>query len=210
MGTTDPISEILIANLAGDIIGEDEISSLEDPGRIARFMVRNFGPARDEILAMFPWKHAKEYAILPADATAPKFGWAYSYTLPTDQVWVLPPKEKGVWAAPTIPHEVVGDKIYTDCSAPLNVIYIKRVTDPSKFPPLFVRVLAAYLARLASLSVTGKEGYQDRAEKALMQAMDSARLQETLTSGTPEPQQDDDIVRIRGVGLDSHEWSPTY
>lgn len=202
--TSAPLSETRVANMAIDVLDDFPINDLNDPGPVGKFMARNFGPTRDEILHAFPWPFARKYAWLPADTDAPPFGWDYSYTFPADCIKPLPPRKEGKWNGSLIVHEVVADrKIYTNHAAPLPVIYIKREANPSKWSPLFARVLAMQLAVYGSQNITGKGSYTQKAMTMLSAAWENARLAESLTAGTPEPQNRHAIIDVRGVGFSS-------
>jgi hypothetical protein len=199
--TTAPYSEPMIASLASSILDDRPVASLSDDTTVARFMARWFGPARDALLQKYPANFSKDRRVLAADGVRPAFGWDYSYTIPTDWVCVLPLTERGEWGARELVYAVESGKILTNEKAPLYVRGIKRVTNPAKFPPLFATLLAARLAVLGSLNITGKSSYFEKASSLYQQALEDFRLSDTLESGTPEPQDRHDIIDVRGVGI---------
>lgn len=199
--TTAPLSETAIANMAVDILDDYRLNDLDDDTTVGRWMARNFGIVRDEVLQSYTWHKVRTRASLPADAQAPPFGWDYSYTVPEDCLRLLELRENGELNGRLIPYEYENGKILTDAKAPLRVRYIRREDNVALFQPLMARVLSARLAYLASLTITGKQQYSAKAEKLLNEAWEMAKLVDTLESGTPEHQYDDDIIEIRGVGL---------
>lgn len=202
--TTTSLSETAVANMAIDVLEDFPITDLDDPGPVGKFMARNFGPARDEILQAFPWPFAKKYAYVAADSADPPFGWDYAYTFPADCIKPMPLRNEGKWNGSIIVHEVVSDRrIFTNYAPPLPLLYIKRETNPARWTPLFARVLAMQLAVYGAQNITGKRSYVDKATMMLSAAWENARLAETLTAGTPERQSRSDIIDIRGVGFSS-------
>ena len=199
--TTEPYSEVSIANLAIDILDDTPITSLSDNRKVARYMLRNFGQVRDETLQRYPWAFATTRASLAADGTDPSFGWNKAYTFPADCLRMLPPRLYGEKNAPILKHEIEGRKILTDATAPLKVRYIQKVTNPTLFPPLFVRVISTRLAMLAAQNITGKGSYVQKAKEFYQEAWELATLSDTLESGTPDNQLGEDILNVRGKGL---------
>lgn len=201
MTTTEPYSETSIANIAIDILDDVALTDLNQGGTVANFMARNFGPARDWLQQVYPAHFTKAYTQLAVDFTDPAFGWYYSYTPPADCIRVLPLRADGAWNGALIAYEMVGGKIYTNQSAPLNLVYIAKKTNAAQFPPAFARLLACRLALLAAQNITGKTSYVEKAKGLYDEAMEFYRLTDSLESGTPEDQYDDNIVAVRGVGI---------
>lgn len=101
-------------------------------------LIPNFALARD---------------IVAVSATAPVFGYAYAYPVPTDCLKVLgignvQDKENN--------YAVEGGSILTDesCANGMEVRYIKDVTDVTKFSSDFIMALSAELAEKTSLQIT--------------------------------------------------------
>jgi hypothetical protein len=201
VNTTTPYSETSIANQAIDILDDNPLTSLDQGGVVAGFMHRNFGPVRDWLQEVYPFHFTKKRANLAEDTDTPAFGWKYQYTLPADCLRVLPLRKNGDWNGDLIPHEVEDGKILCDVAGPLPVRYVARKTNPAKFPPIFARLLACRLALLGSMNITGKGTYFDKANTLYQEALEHARLSDTLESGTPEDQYDDSIIKVRGVGI---------
>lgn len=161
-------SEIDIANLALSHLGEDaNVSSFDPPegGPHAELCARWYPIARDAMLEMHAWNFALARVSPPArDSEASS--WLYAYPLPAEcisVVSVLPPDAMNDYASLVIdgyssyqPQGFAVERltdgtvvVYTN-AADAQLRYTKRVTDTSRFPPLFVialaRLLASYLA----------------------------------------------------------------
>ncbi len=77
-------SDVEIVNAALVKIGEQAILSFADPSEPARLATRTFAELRDALLREAPWNFASKRAELAAEVTAPVWGFALSYPLPTD------------------------------------------------------------------------------------------------------------------------------
>ncbi|THF64315.1 hypothetical protein [Pseudothauera rhizosphaerae] len=159
-------SEIDIANLALGHLGDDAtVSSLYPPegSAQAEHCARFYPVARDTLLSMHPWHFAAKRAQLAAFA-GDWGAWAYAYAAPADCVTVLA----------VLPQDAADDIDTQDylrevgpngagvilTQQPAAVLrYRARVTDTTKFSPLFVDALAWLLASyLAGPIIKGDAG----------------------------------------------------
>ena len=146
-------SEVDISNLALSRIGDEATVSSINPAEgsaQAEHCARFYPMARDSLLESHGWRFATRRAVL-AGLSIPTWAWSYAYALPSGLIRVLavlPPEAPS--EADTQRYETEADSagnpvIYTDQpSATLR--YIARVTDTTKFSPLFVDALAWLLA----------------------------------------------------------------
>ena len=206
--TTAPISEVAIANMAAGVLDESRpILSLDDNTSIARFMSREFGYCRDELIRLFPWNFCKTRIVLAPDATAPAFEYAYAYTLPDDCLRLIPLTLDGSQYSPALIHALEGRTILTNLGPVLYARYIRKETNAARFDPLFARCLATYLAVLASMRVTGKSSYFDKSKGLFQEALWNAFHVNSLEGGSPgtyDPAMTEDalnVLSIRGVGM---------
>lgn len=137
-------SEASICNRALQKLGAERITSLLEDSPNAQECNASYSELRDFELSSHRWNFAIERVALAADATAPAWGRANSFTLPADYLRILPPyPEDNVqyrdW-------QIEQGKILTDDTAPLNVRYVKRVTDPNLMTPSFREALSALIA----------------------------------------------------------------
>lgn len=104
-----------------------------------------FDQTRNELLADFDWQFARTQLTIAADPTAPTFGYAKRYLLPTTTLKVLrvngvdEDENFGQW-------EIVGSYLHTNYTPTVNVELTSIVSDASKFPPVFVNMLTVTLA----------------------------------------------------------------
>jgi hypothetical protein len=189
--TSAPLSEVGIANMCAAVLDDFPLNSLDDDTNLGRYLGREFGYVRDELLESYPWHFAKTRALLP-ETTAPAFGWDAAYNLPADCLRLLPLRENGEHEGCLIPYEVEaspvndGRQVLCNVTGGLKIHYIKRLTNAAKFSPTFARALGSRLAMYASTRVTGKTSYFEKAQSSYMMALDEAYRVDSLTRGTPE------------------------
>lgn len=100
---------------------------------------------RDELLSDFQWSFTRSQISISKDAANPTTGYAYRYAIPagTGQIIRLNNIDD---ADNTAKWEVVGSYIHTDLVTPIVVDITSKITDPAKFPPIFVHILTVTLA----------------------------------------------------------------
>lgn len=170
-------STVQIANRALTKLGAASITSMLDDTKSARVMNSMFDIVRDAELAAEPWSFASTRVELPASSTAPAFGWARSFPLPSDflrlievgQDYVFYDTEDGPL------FQVEGGAILTDQASPLQIRYIKRVTNSGLFPALFIEAMACRLAAEACESLTQNGSKREQAWAERKQAVRDAK-----------------------------------
>ena len=134
------VSKTEIANRALSKTGDSRVSNIEtDPSERAQVINSLFDQVRDELLQSYPWNFSIKRVQLAADGTAPAWGYAKRYKLPTDLLGLLYIKNNPKYL-------VEGGYILTDEGAPLYIKYISRVTEVGNFDALFAEALSAELA----------------------------------------------------------------
>lgn len=175
-------SAIEIANRALTKLGERRILAFTDDTKQARDVNSMFAVVRDAELRSSRWRFALARAQLPALATAPAFGFERQFQLPNDCLKVL---DVGTFSpgvdlsdyvqADNSDYAVEGNVILSNLAAPLNLRYVKQVTDPTLFDSLFVEAfacrLAAELAETLTESGSKKETAWREYDRAKMEAV---------------------------------------
>lgn len=146
-------TEVDVANLALSHFGQDaSIDSIDPPdGSIEAEHAQRFLPmVRDELLEAHPWRFAKRRATLSA-LTNDRTDWAYRYALPSDclKPRVVLPLQYDDEHDEGMPYDVEGDSLYTD-QEQATLAYTARVTDPTKWTPLFTMTMSWRLASYLS------------------------------------------------------------
>lgn len=202
--TSALLSEVAVASMAAGLLDDFSLSNLDERSPIARFMAREFGYVRDEVLQVYPWHPALKRAALDPLTDAPAFGWAYAYELPADCLRLEPLTEFGVLNGSLIPHEVENGQVLTNQPGPLYIRYVHRLTAMQKWRPLMARTFAARLAMYAATRVTGKEGYYKKAREEYQASLTEAMHADTLERGTPQSYgiysgAGQDVFSVRGL-----------
>ena len=100
---------------------------------------------RDELLSDFQWSFTRSQISISKDAANPSTGYAYRYAIPAGTGQIIrvnnidDSENSAKW-------EVVGGYIHTDLPTPITLDYTSKITDPAKFPPIFVHILTVTLA----------------------------------------------------------------
>ncbi|SMG01068.1 hypothetical protein [Burkholderia singularis] len=149
-------SEVQIANRALTKIGSARVTELGEDSKAAAVLNSMFATVRDAELTEHRWHFAKSRALLPKLAKAPVFGFANQYQLPQDYLsliqigsFLVYPRSdtRGLYG-------IEGGNILTDLDAPLPIRYVRRVTDPNMFAPLFIEAFACRLAAESCEAIT--------------------------------------------------------
>ncbi len=147
-----PISAVSLCNRALDMIGADPITSLADAIKPARLCERNYEAVRDAVLRAYPWNSAMRRAALPALSEAPAWGFARQFELPNDCLRLYHiDGEIDIGSR----YRIEGRRVLTDETAPLKILYIARIEDPTIFDPLLGDAIAARLAADLAFALTG-------------------------------------------------------
>lgn len=148
-------SEVEIANVALTLLGENRIVSLDDDVKAAREVKALFTTVRNALLAGYNWSFAMTRAQLPALSAAPAFGYKNQYQLPQDPLCLRLVQIGDFFAgidlvdyrgASTEEWQIEGRVLLTDYSSPLNIRFIREITDTAQFAPNFTKAFGAQLA----------------------------------------------------------------
>lgn len=137
-------SDVEICNRALQKLGAKRITSLDEDSVNGRACNAAYDAIRLAELRKHRWSFAIERASLAADATTPSWGRSNSFQLPSDFVLLAEryPEEN----VNTNDRIIEGRKILTNESAPLEIRYIKNVTDAETMDPLFREALSCAIA----------------------------------------------------------------
>lgn len=163
-----PNVDLDIANLALDHLGQDSVSTLENPTETnAIIAARWYDQTRRGLLREYVWNFAKKRRVITRTGT-PAFDFEDAYLLPTDFLRFL-----------SIGGDIEQDQIFDYDIEGRNIIlnnggtsslklrYIADITDVTKFDPLFVEILALKLALNMSYKITLKKGVVQQVNQKL-------------------------------------------
>jgi hypothetical protein len=169
------MSDVAIANRMLTWISSNQITDLNEDSDAARAVATVYPGCRDGLVGDYPWRFAMDRQLLPASATIPLFQWSYAYPIPPEwfRVWEVngewDPNDASVTYSGNytdsspggfnpfnpIPWDVEGQSILSNTTGPLPCRGVKRITDPTQFPPVFIDALCAKLAKECVGRVTG-------------------------------------------------------
>lgn len=150
------VSVVSICNLALSNLGKDTINALPEATAEARACNQFYEHTRDTLLQSHPWRFAGKTQALALLTNDKPGAWLYAYKRPSDCLkvrWVRPRYMVGGSQSPQQEwmnaHEIEGETIYCNIET-AHLRYTTLLTDPTKYPPLFVEALAwALTVRLA-------------------------------------------------------------
>ncbi len=150
-------SFVEIGSNALRLLGDDPITSLTEDSERARLVNAIYEEVRNEVTRAAMWNCAKDRQVLASLATTPAFGWSYYHQLPSTCLRVIDVLSGDI----RIDHEVEGRKIMTDVSS-VNLIFLKKITDPNDMDALFIGAYTAKLAAELAEPVTGSRSLAEQ------------------------------------------------
>lgn len=160
-------SSIDIASNALLLIGDNPISSFNDPGAGAQAAANLYPQTKEMVLSYHPWSFAMKHQELSRLSAVPdkRTGYKYAYKTPTDliRLWAIMPHSDYV---------IVGENILSNEPA-LLARYVYNVAE-SSIPAQLVKAMEYQMASEFSISVTEDENkaafYQQKANLQLAKA----------------------------------------
>lgn len=180
-------SIIEICNSALFKLGAERISSLTENRKEAQLCAAQYNLIRKKLLRSHPWNFAIARATLGQDADTPIFDYAAQYQLPSDCLRVIR-------TANRTPFNVEGRLLLSDDQT-VSIMYIKDVTDVSKFDPTFAEVLSYKLAEDLAIPLVQSV--------SLKQEMARASLEELRDSRSFDGQEGANLLLQEDVFLDA-------
>ncbi len=177
------LSETRICNLALARLGAKRINALTDATNEAVQCNLHYEPVRDALLRRHAWRFARTRAVLSEDAAAPVHGWENQFSLPADFLRLVRTPETGEY-----PFTIEGQKYLTDDDE-AEIVYVRRVTDPTEFDPLFVQVLVLELVQALSMPLSQDKNLRESIRRELVDLNHEARLVnlDEAASDGPDP-----------------------
>lgn len=173
-------SDVQICNVALAMIGEPAILSLTEDSKPGRACNLIYNDIREAVLRDHHWNFAMERVELAQMTSTPSWGYSYQYQLPSDCLKVVRMDPEGN----DIKFRIEGRKLLTDESS-VYILYVKDVTDPTQFDPLFREALSNRLAAELAVSITGNLELSDYQRNLYTMKLNAARSVDAQ-EGTPE------------------------
>lgn len=120
-------SFVEIANSALDLVGQQQIMTLDDQTAAARKANLHIYDSIREVLGVGRWTSAKKQSVLSQLADAPEFGWAYQYQLPGDYIRTISFNDDDPLDVELETWEIQGRVLLTD-ETEANLVYVCDLT----------------------------------------------------------------------------------
>ena len=140
-------SVVDICNGALNQLGATTILSLTEDSKNARLCNSRYTQVRDALFRTHPWNCLQKRIELALDASAPTWGFKYSYTLPADCLRLLRILDYDT------NYKVEGRKVLSN-SETMKILYVSRVTDPNEYDELLRETISASLGADIAFGVT--------------------------------------------------------
>jgi len=157
---------VAICNQALSWLSEDPITDLNEGSKEAQLCKSNYGPLRDSILSTGEFAFARKYKTFSVHSgDSPDWGWKYAFDIPTEFLAVLEAySPSNVFLATwtrrkEVEYEQVGNQIFANDPV-IDVVLAERITDTTKFSPLFIQAFAARIAAEIALPLTENRSLQ--------------------------------------------------
>jgi len=183
-------SRVQVCNMALGLIGAEMVASITAPTTEAeRKCALYIDQAIDETLRLYPWNCAIKRESLARLASAPTWGYAYSFALPADYI-------RGLWGDyQDIDFKIVSGALHSDEST-FNLEYISRIGVNEMDPSLLGAVIAK-LAEYLAFAITNSNSMADAMVKRFEMALIKATIADSQ-EGTPEEIDDIAFINARG------------
>ncbi len=148
-------SETDICNMALGRLGAERIVSIDDTASVPAQRCRlHYDQTRDALLRSYNWTFAKGRETLVAEDETPDFEYDFQYILPADFLAMVSPYEGVPFNENIHTFSIEGKRFLTN-ETTVELRFIKKIVDTTKFDPLFVEVLVLRLALKILPSVAG-------------------------------------------------------
>tara|TARA_R100001594_G_scaffold5297_2_gene16824 strand:- start:3767 stop:4321 length:555 start_codon:yes stop_codon:yes gene_type:complete len=160
---------VSISNRALTFLGAQPITSLEDDTKEARACNRMYEQSRNQVLRSHNWNFAVKRASLAANTVAPIWEYTNAFDWPSDCLRIIDVNTTQEWV-------IEGRQIVSDAGAPLQIVYISEVTDPTLFDVLFVETFALRLASDIAYEITASQQVLSNMEELYRRKIADARV----------------------------------
>jgi len=196
--------EVDICNQSLYKIGANAFTFADQAGVQALRCIAHYAQTRDALLRSYWWRMARARAVLAQDTNDPDFEWDNQFKLPEDFLRLRSVYEESGTTSKSRRHALEGQRFLTNLSA-VSIRYVAKITDTTKFDPLFIEILILLLAQklLGPLagggSKLGKEIRDDL--KKLTPKAQAVDMDETDTGG----RSDWNLARHGGIGIEGSD-----
>lgn len=179
-------SVIEICNLALGNLGKEDISSLSEASNGARACKKWYDICVGSTLEAYPWRFARATQAMGQVVNTMTDKWRYAYALPNEAIrlWDVVPDQTDTWdssayvdfedLAKETPKprafDIENGVVFCNLS-PAYAKFIRKVTDPTKYTPLFIDALSWALSARIAIAMTGDPKMLSTAVQMAQQAI---------------------------------------
>ncbi len=157
---------LTLANRALLRVGSKPVLSLDDGSTQANYCNQLLPQAIDSVYSVHPWRDSLKRVQLAPLASAPAYGFAYKFALPTDFARLKSVDVEGEWS-------LEGQVILTD-SESVSIVYSAQPTTPDLAGTVLRDLLVKQLAYLLSIPLTKNDTISGRLLSEFNQALSLA------------------------------------
>ncbi len=187
-------STVGICNSALIKLGATTIMSLTEGSRNANLCLEQYEKLRDDLLRAHNWNFAIMRARLARLSSAPAFGFAHAWQLPTDWLRTVAVFDSPAGAG-AVRYRIEGRRILADAEA-LWLRYVARIEDPNEMDASFREALAWRLAVDFAVPIAQSSTALRDAEEGFRSALVRARSVDAIED-FPEAPPESDWVAMR-------------
>lgn len=190
-------NKIEIINKALRLLKQERINSIDDNTEAAAIARDMYELSRGTLCAMVDWHCLRRRVKLVKDNNPPSFGFDYSYTLPSDceRVIGVQYKDEGFYVTPEhailpdaynlgLTYTIESNKLLTN-EEEVNLLYIYKEEDTSKYDALFVNSLSYLLAIEMAPSLLAETTYTQLLDSKYEYFLRMAKARNALNTSPP-------------------------
>jgi hypothetical protein len=193
-------SKIQVYKAAATAVGSStQITSPEDDRPVARAITAVWEIQRQAAIRDGSWNFAIKRARLPALNSAPTHGYDYAYQLPAACLRLIE-----VSGQAREDYQLEGREILCDARGPLDIRYLRDVTEPAEWDSEFADAFAQRIAWRIGRKLAGSTFDKDGAWREY-QALIAAAKSTDAIENPPIEQEESDWVKARHAHA---SWDP--
>ena len=171
------ISDVVICNFGMNLLGVEEITSLNEASRAANVCKTAYSLSKESLLRSHFWNFAKKRTTLSPDVTPPSFGYSYQFSLPSEAV---------VWRFIDCDEQVVqeGRKLLSNASS-IKLVYVSNSVTEADFDPSFAKSLSIRIAADTCHKLTQNVSLGQKLEAEFKESIAEAKRMNAI-SQSPE------------------------
>jgi hypothetical protein len=169
-------SKVQIVNMALTQLGSNRITNITEDTEQARKANAVYDLVRDEVMAAHPWNFAITRDSLAQLSDTPEYGYDYQYQIPSDCLRVIDEEDYDT------DFTIEGDKLLCNESS-VNIRYIKRITDTTKYSPGFIIALSARLAAELAYPIAQSRTLAEQLFQVYLDKLKIAKSQDAQEDG---------------------------